>query len=419
MISRIEARNYRCLRYVSQELSPFHVLVGPNASGKSTFLDVVAFLGRLVSDGLDAAVGERTANPADLVWAREGDSFELAIEAEIPEALREGLDRPFDRVRYEVEVTLADEAGGLALSGEKVGLLRRGRDAVETKRRDGFPQDRECPDTIPLNRGHPTREVVTRGPGYEAVYRHEVREEGKLMPALPFKLGPGRSALGNLPEDEINFPVSTWLKSFLSEGVQQLLLNSLVIRRASPPTNTKGFQPDGSSLPWLIHRLEQEHPKSLALWLSHLQTAFPDLTGVRTIERPDDRHRYSMLRYKNGIEVPSWMVSDGTLRVLALTLLAYVPHIQGCFLIEEPENGVHPQAIETIYQSLTSVYDAQVLMATHSPVLLSIAKAENLLCFAKTPSGETDTTRGDRHPLLRDWRGGTDLGTLFASGILG
>lgn len=48
MIRLIEALNFRCLRYVKQELGPFHVLVGPNASGKTTFLDVIAFLGRMV-----------------------------------------------------------------------------------------------------------------------------------------------------------------------------------------------------------------------------------------------------------------------------------------------------------------------------------------------------------------------------------
>ena len=54
MITLIEALNYRSLKYISQPLGPFHVLIGPNASGKSTFLDVVAFLGRLVSDGFGA-----------------------------------------------------------------------------------------------------------------------------------------------------------------------------------------------------------------------------------------------------------------------------------------------------------------------------------------------------------------------------
>ena len=59
MISLIEALNFRCLRYISQPMGPFHVLVGPNASGKTTFLDVVAFLSDLVSEGLDHAVGDR------------------------------------------------------------------------------------------------------------------------------------------------------------------------------------------------------------------------------------------------------------------------------------------------------------------------------------------------------------------------
>jgi predicted ATPase len=48
MITLVEALNYRCLRYIRQPLGPFHVLVGPNASGKTTFLDVIAFLERLV-----------------------------------------------------------------------------------------------------------------------------------------------------------------------------------------------------------------------------------------------------------------------------------------------------------------------------------------------------------------------------------
>jgi len=88
-------------------------------------------------------------------------------------------------------------------------------------------------------------------------------------------------------------------------------------------------------------------------------------------------------------------------------------------MIEEPENGIHPRAVETVFQSLSSVYGAQVLLATHSPVILSLAKPEQVLCFAKTEDGATDIVSGSDHPRLRTWRGETDLGTLFASGVLG
>ena len=57
MISLVEALNYRSLRYVRQPLCPFQILIGPNGSGKTTFLDVPSFLAHLVQAGLEAAIG--------------------------------------------------------------------------------------------------------------------------------------------------------------------------------------------------------------------------------------------------------------------------------------------------------------------------------------------------------------------------
>ena len=94
MITQVEALNYRCLRYVQRPMKPFHVLVGPNASGKTTFLDVIGFLSDLVSDGLDAALSERSPVPEELLFARQGDRFELAVEARIPNELRELTSMP-------------------------------------------------------------------------------------------------------------------------------------------------------------------------------------------------------------------------------------------------------------------------------------------------------------------------------------
>ncbi len=422
MIRLIEALNFRCLRYIYRPLRAFQILVGPNASGKTTFLDVVAFLGRLVSQGLEAAVEERTQDIRDLFWNRQGDRFELAIEVLIPEPQRQKLDEPFDAVRYEVRIGV-DEAGEPAILEERAWLKPpepESPNPEQPKQRMFFPQEVHPPQTILTCKRRPgQRRIVSKAQGGNDNYYVELRSPkgGKgWFPSI--RLGPRRSALANLPEDEAKFPVATWLKSLLVAGVQVLMLNSLLLRKPSPPGQVRGFKPDGSNLPWVAAELAKDH-KRFRDWLRHLRTALPDLETIRTVQREEDKHCYLVICYKRGLEVPSWMASDGTLRLLALTIPAYLASFRGVYLIEEPENGIHPRALETLFQSLSSVYDAQILVATHSPVILSLASPEQVLCFQRTEQGATDIVCGTQHPALANWKGETNLGSLFAAGVLG
>lgn len=411
MISLIEALDFRCLRYINQRLDRFLVLVGPNASGKTTFLDVVAFLGQLVSEGLEPALNERTQNFQDLVWQGSRDKFELAIELSIPDELTQLLTRKDYRIiRYEVSIGFAQETGEVQILSEKA-LLKV---TPLRKQRVGFF---DIPPTtiMTVNRSKGTKKVITKVSGGNDNFYSETGKGGPLS----FKLGPRKSALGNLPEDETKYPVSTWLKRFLTDGVEPITLNSMRMRKASPPGQAIKFLPDGSNLPWIIEMLRSRYKKRFSEWIAHLQTAFTDLVDIRTIERQDDKHRYLVLYYQNAAKIPSWVASDGTLRLLALTLPAYLPQATGVLLIEEPENGIHPRAIETVFKSLSSLYEAQVLVATHSPAVLGVTDTENILCFSRTSEGATKIVLGSEHPALKQWRGETDLGTLFAGGVLG
>lgn len=419
MITLIEALNYRCLRYISRPLKPFHVLVGPNASGKTTFLDVVAFLQDLVSDGLDAALENRTNNPQELLFRREGDRFELAIETRIPDELRQRTARPeLGTARYEAAIGYDETERQFEFKAEK--LLLKETEEPDSELRPLFPMRFIDPDTLVTPRGRRgSKVVINKVPGGNDNYYSEAYDRPGKGWAPSFRLGPQRSALGNLPADERALPVATWFREYLSNGVQRLVLNSLVIRRPSPPTRVTGFLPDGSNLPWVVARLREENPDRYNDWLAHMRTALPDLEGITTFERPEDRHCYMIFEYAGGLAAPSWLVSDGTLRLTALTLPAYLPDLRGIFLIEEPENGIHPGAVSTAYDSLSSMYGAQALLATHSTVVLNAAEPDDVLCFAKDSSGATDIALGSEHPMLRNWRGQVDLGTLLASGVLG
>ncbi len=99
--------------------------------------------------------------------------------------------------------------------------------------------------------------------------------------------------------------------------------------------------------------------------------------------------------------------------------LLKTPLENAIYLIEEPENGIHPRAIEGVFQSLSSVYEGQVLLATHSALLVGLAKPEQILCFARSRVLQaTDIVRGDEHPKLQAWKGEINLGELYAAGVL-
>lgn len=427
MLTRVEALNYRSLRYISQRVSPFQTLVGPNGSGKSTFLDVVGFLGDMLRvgplraiQGEGVAIPQRASDPTHLCWMRQGQTFELAVEMKIPEDRLDKLGNgKTKRARYEVRIEAGGESAEVRLAIETFWLIPEGDDGPLDTERTGFPLFRPGPVTIVREPGKHTpagwKKVVTKNS--EAGTDYFMSETTGWN--NPFRLGPNKSALANLPEDEEKFPAATWAKRVLMEGVRKVVLNAEAMRRPSPPGSPRRFLPDGSNLPWVVQELQDKNPDRFARWIKHFRTAIPDLKTVSTVERPEDRNRYIVVEYENGLKAPSWVVSDGTLRMLALTLLAYIDGIEGIYLIEEPENGIHPKVVETVYQSLSSVYGAQVLCASHSPVVLGLARPADLLCFAKDADGATDIVRGDQHPRLKNWKGSLDLGTLFAAGVLG
>ena len=90
MFSRIQTRYFRSLKAVDQSLGPVQALVGPNASGKTTFLDVIGLLSDLVRNRGDVreTILSRSASFDKLIWQGPGEdygqrtSFQIAVEAE-------------------------------------------------------------------------------------------------------------------------------------------------------------------------------------------------------------------------------------------------------------------------------------------------------------------------------------------------
>jgi hypothetical protein len=354
------------------------------------------------------------------MWGRKGTRFELAVEAAIPEEHQTPLASPdYDTIRYEMALGLDGKTQQFRILEEELLLGHSQRMSYAA----GASTRRALPTTVFKGRA---------SDGWRRSIRWKILKEGKHKvdsvesPSLSAgEVGshwmlvspdPRRPILENLPEDE--FPAATWLARMLRRGVFHIELQNAKLRQPSPPGKGRFLLPDGSNLPWVVSTLEKEAPQQYSDWQAHLRTALPDLQGIRVVERAEDKHRYLMLQYPGDLDVPSWMLSDGTLRLLALTIIPYIPDFRPICLIEEPENSMHPLNVETVMQSLQSVYQGQVLVATHSPLLLAVVEPKAVLVFSRDEERGTTIIPGDQHPGLENWRGEVSLGTLFAGGVL-
>lgn len=422
MITHIDATNYRCFEKLSIATGGFAVVAGANGSGKTTLLDIPVLLGDILrSRSISSAFmdpllnrGSRTSMLSELCFRHNGGSFSLGIEAKLPDVVRDEvvkLSTPSvqkdpskhpTHLRYELRFHVSEHQ--LGVQNEYLFLFTQS-DAYEAQR-------------LPLQGENANRDdwyfIIERAYGGDSTFRPEgkgAKRAAKIDDTLP-------ALLRIQVESKKEFPAATWLLNLLLDGVVFFDPTWSKLRAASQPGLKRSrLLSSGENLPWLALRLQDEAPDRFALWVSHVRTALPQIAVIALREREEDHHAYFRVTYEAGFEVTSSGLSEGTLRILALTLLAYIEDAPRLLVVEEPENSIHPQAIEVVLQSLRSLYDSQVWVSTHSPVVLATAKLPELLITRLARSGAADVIPGDEHPRLTNWKGAIDLGSLFATGV--
>lgn len=386
MIRRIQVLNYRCLRHLDFEPGRRTLVTGPVGAGKSTLIGALGFLRDLVRQGPRVAVARRADEFRDLVWGRpaEDPAFELAVEFELPEESRDHLpaDSEFELYRY--EVALRGAGGDVSIQTER-GILSPMRESPAVEQPSFFPDMPEPPRTILASSRPGSRTVLSKTPGgTDRFYRERDPEKGWVT---EIALGPSRSALGTLPDSPAIRPATTAIKHMLETGVTRIRPDVRAMRRPSPPGQPERVLLEGASnLPWVVSRLRREPAKRFASWLSLLRGAVPGLEDVRVARREADRYGYLVLRFGGGLEAPSWIVSDGTLQLLALTVPAFISTDDRIFLIDDPERALPASGLPAFHEAFSATR-SQLLATTSSPELLRLFSTQEVLALARREDG--------------------------------
>jgi predicted ATPase len=119
-----------------------------------------------------------------------------------------------------------------------------------------------------------------------------------------------------------------------------------------------------------LYRLKGAQPRAFEAVKRTLRSVIPSIEDL-IVDLDERRGTLDVLIRQNGTEFSSRIISEGTLRILALCAIVVNPWAGSLIGFEEPENGVHPRQIELVADLLTWLArepGKQVIVTTHSPL---------------------------------------------------
>jgi predicted ATPase len=179
------------------------------------------------------------------------------------------------------------------------------------------------------------------------------------------------------------------------------------------------FYGKGDNLAAYLYGIRQNSPQPYRLIVKTIQSIAPFFQDF--VLEPNENGYLGLFwrdKYSESIYDVNDL-SDGTLRFIALCTLFLQPNLPNTIIIDEPELGLHPRAIEKLAGLIQSAAGrgTQVIASTQSTDLVSCFNAEDIIAVDQK-DGESHFERlNDKDFAL--WMDDFSLGDLWKQNIIG
>jgi len=325
---RVALKNYRSIESAEVQLAPFTVIVGPNGSGKTNFVDALALASEMAFDAA-SAVQSRGGFAALRRWGTEDTA---SIQGSIRTAAsRELLDTTY--IEHSFSLVPSQETGWRFL------------DEVHEERSQG-----------------------------EVVLRH-ARTNGRVAEDKP-----------HLLPDAL--PPTTSLMLFVRQlvpwsnlEVRRLQLDLPRMRAPQPAADTSKLVESGQNITSVVRKLRAQDGRGFEFVLAAMRRVIPGLEDISV----EDVGGFLVLRFSQQLasgvaHFTASNMSEGALRALGIIVAAQTTTSSELLIVEEPEVAIHPGAAALLFEVLKRAsQQGFVVVTTHSPELLDAAQDEELL----------------------------------------
>ncbi len=349
MLNKIRVKGFKSLADVSVSLPRMAVLFGPNSAGKSNLVDALLTLSRV---GTERMI--RHALEDSII---RGHAFELF---QLPKSGIAGL-ASRSNAQFSIEAYLTVPESNSRGNGNYVYKTNIGID-YRTSRLTNCGEFLTAMSKSWKPKGKPAIEVSNDQLSIR-------RQSGGGRPRIE-SLGINYTVLSDARLARPSYKYIERVRSELQDWRTYYLDPRIAMRAQVPPKDVSDIGVLGQDIMPFLYKLKGEEPK---LFQSMCRTISMIVPSISSIDVNLDRHR-GMLEFsieQDSTAFSSRIVSEGTLRVIALCALCVNPWSKSLIAFEEPENGVHPCRIELIARMLVSMavdFGRQVVVTTHSPL---------------------------------------------------
>jgi predicted ATPase len=379
MLTEFTLANFKSYRKSSLRLGSLTLLIGANAAGKSNALEGLRFLSWL-AQGQKLSSIQYAVNSADRVV--RGRVNDLYYPEEISFTIGCRLDLP---EWNQLDITLSLRDGELHIINEQIAYANK---------------------PVPLyNLVRPSEGV---GTDVNVAYNNFIKGRNKPQVicsdqmAIFVQLDSPARFEAKYPKSQQKIPPIVRKYQTVLQNI--LFLDSVPARmRKYSYKSDKRLQEDGTNLSSVLFRLWEnntEHQQEILNFIQSLPEQ--EIKGLDFIFGPRDEVMVRLIETFGGHRrtCEAALLSDGTLRVLAIAAAMLSAPADSLVVIEEIDNGIHPNRAKHLLNSIRDIAkrrNLRVLISTHNPALMDAipdaALGDVVFCYRDPSVGDSRLIR--------------------------